>query len=123
MIELLSLLKGLQCTLQSVCGEMEVLIVRGVHEQCQRFVHETMGGPMRKAVKYEKKALKASLLQLRNMAADWAGEASHLMDEKRIVSKEFKFSSHADDSPPRSTPPSQTQLWLMRATARALYDE
>ena len=81
------------------------------------------GGPTRKAVKYEKRALKASLLTLRNMAADWAGEAAQLMDERRIVSKEFKFASHAADYPPRATPPSQTQLWLMRATARALYDE
>ena len=40
-----------------------------------------------------------------------------------MISKEFKFASHADDYPPRNVPPSQTQLWLMRATARALYDE
>ena len=123
LIELLFLLKGLQKTLHSVRGDAEVLLMRAIHEQSQIFVHETMGGPMRKAVKYEKKALKAKLLQLRDMAADWAGEAAHLMDEKRIVSKEFKFASHADDYPARAAAPSQTQLWLMRASARALYDE
>ena len=119
-----------------------------IHEQCQHFVHETMGGPTRKAVKYEKKALKMALLQLRNMAADWANDPALLMDEKGMVSeefklasvhirslthshshshsqvsKEFKFASHVADYPPRATAPSQTQLWLMRATARALYDE
>ena len=40
-----------------------------------------------------------------------------------MISKEFKFASHDTDYPARATPPSQTQLWLMRATARALYDE
>ena len=111
------------CALQAVCGDLERFIQRATHELTQRFVHETMGGPMRKSVKYEKKALKAQLLQLRNMCADWAGEPSELMDEKRIVSKEFKFASHAGDYPARVTPPSQTQVWLMRATTRALYDE
>jgi len=52
-----------------------------------------------------------------------SGEAAHLLDEKRMISKEFKFASHDTDYPARATPPSQTQLWLMRATARALYDE
>ena len=67
--------------------------------------------------------MKAALLQLRNMCADWGGEPSDLMDEKKMVSKDFKFSRHIDDYPARLTPPSQTQLWLMRATTRALYDE
>ena len=123
LVELLALLKGLQATLQKVCGGHEVLLARAVHEKTQRFVHETMGGPMRKAVKYEKKALKATLLQLRNMCADWAGDPADLLNEKAIVSKEFKFASHSGDYPARSTPPTQTQIWLMRATTRALYDE
>ena len=80
-----------------------------------------MGGPTRKAVKYEKKALKQSLMQLRNMAADWGGEVRNssstrartasppppdlipsslwaqtgrpLTDERRMISKDFKFAS------------------------------
>ena len=70
---------------------VEELIHRGVHEVTQYFVHETMGGPTRKAVKYEKKALKAQLMQLRNMCADWSKDPALLLDEKTIVSKEFKF--------------------------------
>ena len=34
---------------------MEHLLQRGVHELTQRFIHETMGAPMRKAVKYEQR--------------------------------------------------------------------
>jgi len=71
LIELLALLKGLHTTLHAVCGDAEVLLLRAVHEQSQHFIHATMGGPTRKAVKYEKRALKTALLQLRNMAADW----------------------------------------------------
>jgi cytoplasmic FMR1 interacting protein len=123
LVEVLAMLKGLQSTLRAVCGDLEDLIHRGVHELTQHFVHETMGGPTRKAVKYEKKLLKTQLLQLRNLCADWAGYVADLMDEKKMMSKEFKFASHAGDYPPRSTPPSQTQLWLMRATTRALFDD
>ena len=122
-VELLALRQGVQASLQRVCGDGEKLVHRGVHELTQRFVHETMGGPTRKAVKYDKKVLKATLLQLRNMCADWAGDAAELLDEKKLASKEFKFASHGSDYPARSTPPSMTQLWLMRATTRALYDE
>ena len=45
------------------------------------------------------------------------------MDEEAMKSKDFKNSSHSLDYPARSAPPAQTQLWLMRATVRALYDE
>ena len=98
---------------------------RGLHEITQAFVHTTMGGATRKAVKYEKKALKAALMNLRNMCADWAAGQSlgSMMDEDSIKSKAFKSSDHRDDYPDRAVPPSQTQLWLMRATARSLYDE
>ena len=78
---------------------------------------------MRKAVKYDKKGLKATLLQLRNLCADFSGDPSLLLDYQYIESKQFKELSHAEDYPPRATPPSQTQLWLARATTRALYDE
>jgi len=122
-VEVLSLLKGLQTTLYTACGDVSGLLLRGIHEQVQCFVHVTMGNPTRKAVKGDKKALKAQLLQLRNMAADWAGDPAHLMDEKRLVSSEFKHTSHSADFPARATPPTQTQLWLLRATARALYDD
>ena len=65
-------------------------------------------------------ALKQVLLQMRNMAADWSGDLAALLDEKKMVSKEFKFASHADDFPARSCAPSQTQLSAQTATARPL---
>lgn len=71
LVELLAMLKGLHSTLHAACGDPSTLIMRGIHEWVQRFVHETMGGPTRKAVKYDKRALKAALLQVRNMVADW----------------------------------------------------
>ena len=46
-----------------------------------------------------------------------------IMDEERMKSKEFKTSDHGNDYPPRSVPPSPTQLWLARATIRSLVDE
>ena len=62
-------------------------------------------------------------MQLRNMSADWSEAGMPLMDEEHMKSKEFKFGDHNVDFPARSAPPSQTQLWLMRATSRALYDD
>ena len=114
LLELLAMLKSLGARLQAVCGGSETLLRRGVHELAQRFVHQTMGGPTRKAVKYEKKALKAALLQLRNLCADVPPEKIHqLLDEEHMKSKDFKFDSHEADWPARATPPSQTQLWLV----------
>lgn len=104
------------------CGAHETMIRRGIHEKCQHFIHETLGGTTRKAVKYEKKGLKAQLMQLRNMCADMINPAT-MMDERALVSKDFKNASHGNDYPDRAAAPSQTQLWLMRMTARALYDE
>jgi len=123
LVELLAILKGLEHLLHGLCGDPETILRRGLHEQTQRFVHQTMGAPTRKAVKYEKKALKSALLQLRNMCADASGDINKLMDEEHMKSKEFKRDSHDADYPARGVPPSQTQLWLMRATARSLYDE
>ena len=122
LVELLGMLQGLHRALHKVEGDPEILIRRAMHEQCQHFIHSVMGGPTRKAVKYEKKALKAQLMLLRNMCADWAGGVA-IMTEDRIKSKEFKHESHDHDYPPRSLPPSPTQLWLMRCSVRALYDE
>ena len=125
LVELIFLLKGLHAALHGLTGDDELLMRRGLHEITQAFVHTTMGGATRKAVKYEKKALKAALMNLRNMCADWAAGQSlgSMMDEDSIKSKAFKSSDHRDDYPDRAVPPSQTQLWLMRATARSLYDE
>ena len=123
LVELLYILKGLHATLHASLGAPEGLLRRAIHELTQRFVHSTMGAPTRKAVKYERKALKAALMQLRNLCADWADEPSTLMDERLMVSKEFKYASHDDDYPARWVPPSQTQLFLLRATVRSLYDE
>jgi cytoplasmic FMR1 interacting protein len=81
-----------------------------------------MSAPTRKAVKYEKKVLKAQLMHLRNLCADWA-DGIAIMDEDRMKSKDFKHDRHTNDYPARSVPPSPTQLWLMRCTVRALYDE
>ena len=72
--------------------------------------------------RYEKKALKAQLMHLRNMCADWS-DGIAIMDEDRMKSKDFKHDRHSNDYPARSVPPSPTQLWLMRCTVRALYDE
>ena len=66
--------------------------------------------------------LKQSLMQLRHMVADWTDGIS-IMDEKVIAGKEFKLQDHSRDYPARSVPPSDTQLWLMRATVRAMYDK
>ena len=46
-----------------------MLIRRAIHEELQHFIHEVMGPVTRKAVKYEKKGLKASLMHLRNLCA------------------------------------------------------
>ena len=73
-------------------------------------------------MKYEKKGLKALLMHLRNLCADWSMGVV-IMDEERMKSKEFKTSDHGNDYPPRSVPPSPTQLWLARATIRSLVDE
>jgi cytoplasmic FMR1 interacting protein len=125
LVELVATLKDLERCLGHVCGSNERLLCRGVHELTQRFIHQTMGAPTRKAVKYEKRALKTVLMQLRNLSAD-AGIAKEdidrLLDEEVIKSKWFKHSENLG-YPARAVPPSQTQLWLMRATARALYDE
>ena len=122
MVELLWLLKGLHSALHQAEGDPEILIRRALHEQTQHFVHSVMGTTTRKAVKYDKKMLKQSLMQLRHMVADWTDGIS-IMDEKVIAGKEFKFQDHSRDYPARSVPPSDTQLWLMRATVRAMYDK
>ena len=36
-------------------------------------------------------------MQLRNMCADWAGDVNDLMNEKKLISKEFKFADHGGD--------------------------
>ena len=63
------------------------MIRRALHEQTQHFVHSVMGGPTRKAVKYDKKALKPCLMQLRNMAADWS-DGLAIMDEDAMRSQQ-----------------------------------
>ena len=104
LVEALGLLKGLHTALSSVAGEPELLIRRAIHEGTQHFIHAVMGPPTRKAVKYDKKGLRHQLMQLRNMCADWS-DGIVIMDEEMMKSKEFKFSSHSQDYPPRSAPP------------------
>ena len=122
MVEMLGLLKGLHSALHQAEGDPEIMIRRALHEQTQHFIHSVMGGPTRKAVKYDRKSLRTTLMQLRNMVADWSDGVA-IMDEAALVSKDFKYQSHGLDYPPRSVPPSDTQLWLMRALVRSLYDE
>lgn len=122
MVELLGLLKGLHSALHQAEGDPEIMIRRALHEQTQHFIHSVMGPPTRKAVKYDKKPLKQSLMQLRNMVADWTDGVA-IMSEEVMAGKEFKFREHSRDYPARSVPPSDTQLWLMRAMVRAMYDE
>ena len=104
LVELLSLLKSLQTTIHKVVGGSETLLVRGIHELCQLFVHETMGGPTRKAVKYEKKALKQSLMQLRNMAADWGVEVCVLRLNSTAAPSHHSTSSFSYPLPLPDTP-------------------
>ena len=122
MVELLGLLKGLHSALHQAEGDPEILIRRALHEQTQHFVHSVMGTSTRKAVKYDRKMLKQSLMQLRHMVADWTGGVS-IMNEEVIAGKDFKLQEHTRDYPARSVPPSDTQLWLMRAMVRSMYDE
>ena len=122
MVELLGLLKGLHSALHQAEGDPEILIRRALHEQTQHFVHLVMGTPTRKAVKHDRKMLKQSLMQLRHMVADWTDGVS-IMNEEIIAGKDFKLQDHTRDYPARSLPPSDTQLWLMRAMVRSMYDE
>ena len=106
LVEMLALLKGVHAALARAQGDPEVLIRRAIHEELQHFIHEVMGPVTRKAVKYEKKGLKASLMHLRNLCADWSMGVV-IMDEERMKSKEFKNAEHGNDYPPRSVPPSR----------------
>ena len=87
------LLKGLHAALHQAEGDPEIMIRRALHEQTQHFVHSVMGGPTRKAVKYDKQPLKACLMQLRHMAADWSDGVA-IMDEESLRSKAFKHTSN-----------------------------
>ena len=122
MVELIALVKGLHSALHQAEGDPEIMIRRALHEQTQHFVHSVMGPPTRKAVKYQRAVLKQQLMQLRNMVADWS-DGIAIMNEDVMVGKEFKYKEHSRDYPARSVPPSDTQLWLLRAMVRSLYDD
>ena len=115
-------LKGLHSALHQAEGDPEILIRRALHEQTQHFVHSVMGTTTRKAVKHDRKLLKQSLMQLRHLVADWT-DGVPIMNEEVIAGKDFKNQEHTRDYPARSVPPSDTQLWLMRAMVRSMYDE
>ena len=79
-----------------------MLIRRAIHEELQHFIHEVMGPVTRKAVKYEKKGLKASLMHLRNLCAS--------SDASSILWAPASHGTLTDPSPAPCYPPQVRRL-------------
>ena len=62
------------------------MIRRVLHDQTQHVLHSVMAAPTRSAVKLGKQPLKARLMQLRTMVADWSGGVA-VRDEEALRPK------------------------------------
>lgn len=120
LVEVIALIKGLSTVLLRAESLLVEMIRRRIHDEMQQFVQMSLREMLREAVK-KKKAIRAPLLQIREMAADWLNGVEP--DDPAVQGKkETKKDSFKVQIPTRCAGPSTTQLELMRCILNSVYN-
>ncbi|KNC47751.1 serine/threonine protein kinase [Thecamonas trahens ATCC 50062] len=119
LVEVIAKIKGLSQVMLRADSLLMEMMRRRVHDEMQQFVQSSLRDLVFHATK-KKKLIRASLMQMRAMAADWLNgqePKDPMVDGKKVTKKNpFKL-----QIPSRCAGPSPTQLQLLRCIISSLY--
>ncbi|CAM9579119.1 unnamed protein product [Ectocarpus fasciculatus] len=119
-VEVITMTKSLGSLLSRAEGRLAPLLRLHVHASTQQMSQGDLVPVLHRADK-KKRDIVTHLLQLRSMVSDWSDGVAPPEDYKKY--KRAQGRVEAKGAPRRVVGPSSTQLQLVRAMVRAIYDE
>ncbi|CAM9320569.1 unnamed protein product, partial [Laminaria digitata] len=119
-VEVITMTKSLGSLLSRAEGRLAPLLRLHVHASTQQMAQGDLVPVLHRADK-KKRGIVTHLLQLRSMVSDWSEGLPPSADYKKY--KRAQGRVEAKTAPRRVVGPSSTQLQLVRAMVRAIYDE
>ncbi|CAM9248489.1 unnamed protein product, partial [Hapterophycus canaliculatus] len=119
-VEVITMTKSLGSLLSRAEGRLAPLLRLHVHASTQQMAQGDLVPVLHRADK-KKRGIVKHLLQLRSMVSDWSEGVAPSEDYKKYKRAQGRVEAKA--APRRVVGPSSTQLQLVRAMVRAIYDE